>query len=158
MFEIHCCAQLVDSQLLVQIVKNLTAVQRTVGHLRSESFSSLGNIGENSKEVPEEFVLDEDGQRRYVSGNAADDRDVEDGTSLRAYLDGNIDLATETSMQEESEIWLRRQGVDKALVQGLGKGPDGIALAKVAAKRLRGIENSKLTLSFAVTKTATLMV
>lgn len=83
---------------------------------------------------------------------------MEDGTSLRAYLDGNIDLATETSMQEESEIWLRRQGVDKALVQGLGKGPDGIALAKVAAKRLRGIENSKLTLSFAVTKTATLMV
>lgn len=58
-------------------------------------------------------------------------------------LQNRQDTAGDISVQEETEIWLRRQGVDKALVQGLGKGPDGIALAKVAAKRLKGKENGE---------------
>lgn len=123
----------------LQIVKNLTAVQKSVGHLRSDSFTSLANIGELSKEVdPQDIVLGEDGQRLLAPHAIGLD---EAGT----YLEG------ETSVQEETEIWLRRQGVDKSLVQGLGKGPDGIALAKVAAKRLKGKENGEQTGRLCVT-------
>lgn len=134
----------------LQIVKNLTAVQKSVGHLRSDSFSSLANIGELSKEVdPEDIVLGQEGQRElapYAVGDGA--YGEEGGGSIKVYLDEDghqirMDMAGETSINEETEIWLRRQGVDKALVQGLGKGPDGIALAKVAAKRLRGKENGE---------------
>lgn len=72
----------------------------------------------------------------------------DEAAPVEIYLDDDgiqhkLDLAGELSVQEETEIWLRSRGVDKALVQGLGKGPDGIALAKVAAKRLKGKENGE---------------
>lgn len=103
-----------------------------MGHLRSDSFSSLANIGELTKEAdPEDAGTDGEGI-----------------PAVKIFLEeqrlqNRQDTAGDLSVQEETEIWLRRQGVDKALVQGLGKGPDGIALAKVAAKRLKGKENGK---------------
>jgi hypothetical protein len=122
-------------------------VQKSVGHLRSESFSSLANIGEQSKEVDqEEFVLGEEGQRQLAQYAT---EGVGEGAPIELYLDEEggiphrLDAPGEMSVQEETEIWLRRQGVDKALVQGSGKGPDGIALAKVAARRLKGKETGE---------------
>lgn len=104
----------------------------------------MANIGEQSKEGEQEgFILGEEGQRlaHYALG-------IEEAP-IEVYLDDDgiqhkLELPGELSVQEETEIWLRRRGVDKALVQGLGKGPDGIALAKVAAKRLKGKENGEM--------------
>jgi len=104
-----------------------------------------------SREVdPENIVMGEEGQRE-LAPHAIGVYDGEDADSIKIYVDEDdnehrIDLGADISVQEETEIWLRRQGVDKALVQGLGKGPDGIALAKVAARRLKGKENGESVL------------
>lgn len=102
-----------------------------------------------SREVdPENIVMGEEGQKE-LAPHAFEVYDGGDSEPVKMYIDEDgiqhrIDLGADTSVQEETEIWLRRQGVDKALVQGLGKGPDGIALAKVAARRLKGKENGEI--------------
>ncbi|MCO5614103.1 hypothetical protein L7F22_068384 [Adiantum nelumboides] len=60
----------------------------------------------------------------------------QNGTTVEVGPDG-----TEMLVHRETEFWLQRSGVDKTLAQGLGKGPDGVALAKIAARGLRGKEN-----------------
>lgn len=62
----------------------------------------------------------------------------QNGTTVEVGPDG-----TEMLVHRETEFWLQRSGVDKTLAQGLGKGPDGVALAKIAARGLRGKENGE---------------
>lgn len=90
-------------------------------------------------------ILGEEGERRLAP--FAEEEGEEDealveavrranGTTTEIRADG-----TEVTIHRETEYWLQRSGFDKTLAQGLGKGPDGVALAKIAARGLRGKEN-----------------
>lgn len=82
-------------------------------------------------------MLGEDGHREvasYVAGST--DSDL---VSIQAL--SNLDL--NQSIDQETQIWLQRRGVDQSLVKGFGRGPDGLALAKVAAKAYKGKANGE---------------
>ncbi|MCO5599830.1 hypothetical protein L7F22_053937 [Adiantum nelumboides] len=127
-----------SAKQLDKIVKNLTSVQRSVGHFRSDSVGSLSHIGEMSNYEnainDENILLGEDGQRELASYAI----EGEDGALLGETTLTGLDL----NQLNGAEAWLQRKGLDKSLFKGFSKGPDGIALAKVAAKGPKGKDSA----------------
>ncbi|PWN36395.1 uncharacterized protein FA14DRAFT_135138 [Meira miltonrushii] len=127
-----------SAKQLDKIVKNLTSVQKSVGHLRSDSYGSLSHIGEMSNYEnainDENILLGEDGQRELASYAIEE----EDGALLGETTLTGLDL----NQLNGAEAWLQRKGLDKSLFKGFSKGPDGIALAKVAAKGPKGKDSA----------------
>lgn len=153
-----------SAKQLDKIVRNLSAVQRSVGHLRSDSVGSLSNVYEASTGVADDDAQGHHGRHKAgLGGENDDDEDDEQqrqGLAPYALLESDeagisadptvlqalSGLGAEHNTQQqthETQAWLQRRGVDRSLVKGLGKGPDGLALAKVAAKAYKGKENGE---------------